>query len=287
MDKTAKKLLTLTTAIIIGIIGIVTFFSSINIVQEGTVKVVRRFGIITDTLTPGGLNMRFSWIHTVETFDIRIREADISFAANSSDAQIVNGHVAIHYRINPLMVTNIVQEFGSLQVLEARLHAMLLQETQNVFTTKTAMELIENRAMLAPEILNRLQTQVQANFHVFIENVALEHVGFSLAFNRAVENRVIADQALRQSELDAARDMVYAQRNLDVAGLEAEAVLVRTRADAEALAIMQDAWGDLGSEVRQIMLQQLAIDAWDGSLPAVLSLGDVNDFGLILDSILP
>jgi len=71
------------------IVGIITFFSSINIIQEGTVGVVRRFGVVTETITPGGLNMRFSWIHSVERFDVRMREADLHFAANTADAQIV------------------------------------------------------------------------------------------------------------------------------------------------------------------------------------------------------
>ena len=62
--------------VVLAIVAVITFFASVNIVQDGTVVVVRRFGEITETLTPGGFNLRFAWIHTTETFDVRVREAD-------------------------------------------------------------------------------------------------------------------------------------------------------------------------------------------------------------------
>jgi regulator of protease activity HflC (stomatin/prohibitin superfamily) len=279
------KTITIIIAIILAaIIGLITFVSSINIINEGEVGVVRRIGVVTETLTPGGLNMRFSWIHDVERFDVRIREADLNFVANSADAQIVEGHVAIHYRINSGTVINIVQEFGPLEAMENRLHAMLLQETQNVFALKTAMELVEGRATLGPEIHSRLQERVQTNFHVVIENVALEAMTFSSTFNQAVEARVVADQQLRQSELEAARDLVYAQRDLDKAGLEADAVVRRAMGEADAFRVMQEAWGALPPELRaNMLLSQLAIEKWNGVLPRVVG---GESFDLILSDII-
>jgi regulator of protease activity HflC (stomatin/prohibitin superfamily) len=276
-----KKLSILSALLVLAFIAVVTFFSSINIIQTGQVGVVRLFGNVTEILTPGGLNVRLSWFYTVDIYDVTVREVDIEFRAYSIDAQGVNGQVSIQYQINGGSAMVVAEQFGNMQNLEHRLHAMLLQETQNVFALKSAMELVEQRAYLSQEIWNRITT-LQNNFHITITNVAIEGMTFSHSFELAVEQRAVADQLLRQSELDAARDMVYAQRALDVARLEAEAVLVAVQADAEALAIMQEAWGDLGSEVREIMLRQLAIEAWDGVLPQVISGGE---FSLILDSI--
>jgi regulator of protease activity HflC (stomatin/prohibitin superfamily) len=280
----AKKLMVLICTLVIVFISAITFFTSINIIQEGQVGVVRRIGVVTDTITPGGLNLRFSWIHNVERFDVRVREADLQFVANSADAQIVNGHVAVHYRVNPGAVINIVQEFGPLEAMESRLHAMLLQETQNVFALKDAMSLVENRATLGPEIHARLQERVQHQFYVIIDNVALEGLAFSHTFNSAVEDRIVADQRLRQSRLEADRDLVYAQRDLDRAALEADAVVRRAQGEAEAFRVMQEAWGQLPPELRaQMLLQQMAIERWNGILPQVVS----SDFSLILESLAP
>jgi regulator of protease activity HflC (stomatin/prohibitin superfamily) len=272
------------TIILALIIAAVTAFSSINIIQDGTVGVVRRFGEIQETITPGGWNMRLSWIHDVEIFDVRVQEVDLRVNAYSIDAQNIRGHVSIQYRINPGAVEQIARQFGAVHVLEGMLHAMLLQEVQNVFALKTAMELVEQRAVLSGEIWDRLRL-LQDNFHVTITNVALEDLTFTQAFRDAVDQRVVADQRLMQAQIDAETARVQAQLALDVARLEAEAVLVAARVDAEALQIMQEAWGDLGSEVREIMLRQLAIEAWDGVLPQVISGGD--GFSLILDSFTP
>ena len=291
-----KKIFIIISASVLALVGLITFFTSINIIREGEIGVVRRIGVVTETLTPGGWNMRFSWIHDIERYDIRVREADLRFVANSSDAQIVEGQVAVHYRVNPVFVISIVQEYGPLEVMEARLHAMLLQETQNVFALKTAMQLVEGRANLGPEIQARLSERVQGQFYVLIDNVALEGMTFSHTFNQAVEARVVTDQQLMQSRLEAQRDIVYAERDRDRAQLEAEAMIHRAKGEAEAaierargeaaaFILMQEAWGALPPELRaQMLLQQMAIEAWDGVLPRVVG---GSDFGLILDSFAP
>ena len=259
----------------VGFIGIVTLFLSVNIIQTGQLGVVKRIGVVNEVLDPGGFNIRLFLIHTVERYDITVRETDLRFRAYTLDAQNVDGQVSVQYQINPAEVMIIAQQFGNLPNLERRLHAMLLQETQNVFALKSAMELVEQRATLSSQIWDRLRV-LQSNFHITITNVAIEGMGFSQSFETAVEQRAIADQALRQSQLDAERDMVYARRALEVSRLEAEAVLVGVRADAEALSIMQNAWGDLGAEIRDIMLRQLAIEKWNGVLPKVIGGGDFS-----------
>ena len=277
----AKRMLILAAVLVIAVITAATFFSSINIIQTGEVGIVRRLGVVTEVLHPGGLNTRLSWIYTVDIYDMTVREADLDFTAYSIDAQSVRGMVSIQYQLNPQTVMQVAGQFGPLSVLENRLHSMLLQETQNVFALKSAMELVEGRAYLSHEIWQRLSL-IASNFHVTITNVALEGMIFSAAFEQAVEQRAIADQLLRQAELDAARDMVYAQRALDVSRLEAESVLVKARADAESLEIMQAAWGELGLEVRDAMLRQMFFEQWDGVLPSVLT-GD--NLSLIMDGL--
>jgi len=85
---------------------------------------------------------------------------------------------------------------------------------------------------------------------------------------------------LRAEEV-AAQRIIYAENALEISEFEAAQVIVHANADADALKIMIEAWGDLGSEVREIMLRQQAINAWDGILPTVIG---GSDFSLILDN---
>jgi hypothetical protein len=254
---------------------------SIVFVRTEQAVAIRRLGVLSHTLSPGP-SFAFWPIDTQMRYDLRVQETDLDFSAHSTDAQIVMGRVSIQYQIIPNAVLDIAEQYGTIDRLESRLHPVLLQEAQNVFAMKSAMDLVQQRAALPMEIRARLE-QVASQFYVQITNVALEGMSFSPAFEQSIEQVAIADQALRQSELDAARDMVYANRALDVSRLEAEAILVQVRADAEALALMQAAWGDLGAEVREIMLRQLTIERWNGALPDVIG---GNDMGFIINGIM-
>jgi len=267
-----KKIRNMMVLVAVVILAGFIIIPSVFTVQTGEVVAVRRFGVVREAVHPG-IHFRLWGIHTRERFDVRVREVDINFATYSVDAQSVQGQVSIQYQLNPHAVITVTEEFGRLDMLESRLHAMLLQEIQNVFALSPAMQLVENRAYLSHDIRVRLNG-IADQFHVSITAVALEHLQFSTAFEYAVEQRLIAEQ-----ERD--RALVFANQQLEVARLEAQAVTVRARADAEALEIMQQAWGDLGEAVRDIMLRQLAIESWDGVLPQVVA--DSN-FSLILDS---
>ncbi|MCL2856829.1 MAG: SPFH domain-containing protein [Oscillospiraceae bacterium] len=259
-------------SIVILAMALLAVVPSIFTVQTGEVVAVRQFGVVREAVPPG-IHFRLWFIHSRERFDVRVREVDLNFATYSIDAQSVQGQVSIQYHLHPHAVVTVTEEFGRLEMLESRLHAMLLQEIQNVFASSPAMQLVEHRAELSGNIQRRIG-YIADQFHVTITAVALEHLQFSPAFEYAVEQRLIAEQ-----ERD--RALVFANQQLEVARLEAQAVTVRARADAEALEIMQQAWGDLGEAVREIMLRQLAIESWDGVLPQVVA--DSN-FSLILDS---
>jgi len=266
--------------VVILVVGI-TFVTSINIVSDGTVVVVRRFGEIRETLTPGGFNIRWSWWHDVETFDIRTREANIDFNAYSIDAQNVRGQVSIQYRINPGSVQFIAREFGTLEQLESMIYAMFNQQILNTIASRDAMYMIESMYQVNGDIQNMILPH-QESFHIIITNVALEGLQFSEAFRHAVDQRIVANQHQEQVRIEVETQRLQAELELDVARLQGEAVVVAAEADARALEVLMEIWTDLSGDVREIMLRQQALEVWDGVLPHTLVTSD--DFGLILNS---
>jgi len=281
MDNKQKSLLT-TVIVIAGILFVLVAFvivPSIRIVPQGEVFAVRRFGVVEESLQPG-LHFRLAFMHTVDSYDVLVRAETVTFAAHTTDAQSVRGYVTVQYRIDHHRIVDIAHEYGPMSLLVSRLQEVFLYETQNVFATKSAMDLVQQRALLAPEIRSRLEN-IAEQYFITIVMVTLEELAFSEDFERSIEMVAIANQERLRAEEEAARDMILAQRDLDVAELQADQVVVHAKADAEALRIMQEAWGDLGFEVRDVMLRQLAITAWDGVLPQVIG---GSDFSLILDN---
>jgi regulator of protease activity HflC (stomatin/prohibitin superfamily) len=275
-----RKLAILTCLSIAILIGAVTFFSSINIIQDGTVGVVRRFGEITETVTPGGWNVRLSWIHDVQIFDIRTREATMEFNAYSVDAQNIRGQISIQYRLNPGAVQLVAREFGTLEQLESMIHAMFNQQILNTIASRTATYLIEQMYLVEGEVTQRILPH-EANFHITVTNIALEGLQFSDAFRQAVDQRIVAREHQEQTRIEVETERLRADLALEVARLEGEAVVVAAEADARAIQVMLEVWDELTTEVRDIMLRQLAIEVWDGVLPNVVGGGD---FSFILDN---
>ena len=278
--KPAIKIGILVCLLIAGLIGAVTFFSSINIIQDGTVGVVRRFGQITETITPGGWNVRLSWIHDVQIFDIRTREATMDFNAYSVDAQNIRGQISIQYRLNPGAVQLVAREFGTLEQLESMIHAMFNQQILNTISSRTATYLIEQMYLVEGEVHGRILPN-ESNFHITVTNIALEGLQFSDAFRAAVDQRIVAREHQEQTRIEVETERLRADLALEVARLEGEAVVVGAEADARAIQVMLEVWDDLTTDVRDIMLRQLAIEVWDGVLPNVVGGGD---FSFILDN---
>ena len=262
------------------IIGLITFFSSINIVQDGTVGVVRRFGEITEIITPGGWNVRLSWIHDVQIFDVRTREANMEFNAYSVDAQNIRGQISIQYRLIPGAVVLVAREFGTLEQLESMIHAMFNQQILNTIASRTATYLIEQMYLIEGEIHARILPN-EINFHITVTNIALEGLQFSDAFRQAVDARIVAREHQEQTRIEVETERLRADLALEVARLEGEAVVVAAEADARAIQVMLEVWDDLTTDVRDIMLRQLAIETWDGSLPNVVGGGE---FSFILEN---
>jgi regulator of protease activity HflC (stomatin/prohibitin superfamily) len=277
-----KTQIGLSVLVFIAILAGVVIVPSLHMVRTEEAAVVRVWGEV-DRIAPPGLNFVFWVPNQVERFDLAVREQSFSFSAYSIDAQNVRGYVTVLYQIeSPAAAMEIARTFVSMQNLESSIAGVFLQEIQNVFALKSAMEIVEQRAVLSHEIHQRLNDAVENRFHVNVAMVAVGNIEFSIAFEQAVEERMISEQAIIRAEAEAERALIIANQQLEVARLESMAVVVAAQADADALAIMQDAWGDLGTEVREIMLRQLMITSWDGVMPRVIG-GSGGEMQFIID----
>jgi regulator of protease activity HflC (stomatin/prohibitin superfamily) len=120
------------------------------------------------------------------------------------------------------------------------------------------------------------------NMNIVINNVILEDLYFFFFFKRAVETRMRAEQEMLMAELERERALIQANQQLEIAQKQGEALVIAATADAESLKIMQNAWGELGGEVREAMLRQMFFESWNGILPQVVG-GD--NLGLIMDGL--
>lgn len=242
---------------------------SIFSIQTGEVGVVKRFGAVKEIVGPG-LHFKLWFLHHIQKYDIKTRQIQLEFQAYSKDAQTVTGQLAVQFQIKPEMTMEIVRQYGSIDALEQKLKAIILERSKSVFSDKGAMTIIETRSSLSSEIENRVAAMA-TQYHVIVTAVALEDFSFNDAFENAVEQKMIAEQEKLRANYDKEKAIIKAEELLEVAEREAAGVVKKANGDAEALRIMRNAWSASSAEVKEAMLRQTFYEKWNGILPEVMA----------------
>jgi len=253
---------------------------SIFSISTGEVGVVKVFGEAKSIVSPG-IHFEFWISNTVERYDIKTRQINLTFEAYSKDAQTITGILAVQYQLMPDKLIEINSQYGSINALEEKLRANIIERAKSVFSDKGAMVIVEGRSSLSGEIEQRI-APMMAPYYVTITTVALEDIAFNEAFESAVEQKMVAEQEKLRAEYDKEKAIIKAEESLAVAEREAKAVIEKAQGDAEALLIMQEAWSSLTPEVKEAMLTEMFYAKWNGVLPEVMA-GDSID--LILNGL--
>lgn len=248
-------------------------------IDSGEVAVVKVWGEAKE-VKGEGFNFD-SWISTKYIkYDLKTQEINSSISAYSQDAQSMTAGLTVQFRIQADKVLNINKEYGTLDVLTERIKAISEEKAKVVISQSSAMSLIETRSELSTKVETAINSAV-SQYYIDITMVVVTDITFSEAFENTVEDKMIAEQEKLKAEYEKEKAIIQAEQKLEVAKLEAEAQLekamkeaeateVRAEAEANALKIIETAWKEIDPEVRQVMLQEMAIESWNGSLPETM-----------------
>lgn len=238
---------------------------SIRVVEANEVAVVKYWGEAKEIRTSGThFNDYISSSYVY--YPISIQQIDNEIQAYSQDAQAMTAKLVVQYKVQADKVINITKEYGDNEVLKTRIQSIAEEKVKSVLSKKQAMAIIETRATLSSDILTAMEGAFDS-YYVVVTNVVINDISFSEAFEQAVENKMIAEQDQLKAEYEKQKKITEAEALLEVAKKEAEASIEKSKGDAEALKIMQEAWDNLSTEVKEVMLKQLAIESWNGQLP--------------------
>lgn len=162
-------------------------------------------------------------------------------------------------------------------MIETKLIEPAIQESVKASTAKfTAEELITKRQQVSMEMMNVLKQKLQAN-GILVLDINIVDYQFSAEFNKAIENKVRAEQEALAEKNVLEKIKYEAQQRIEKARGEAEATKLRAQAESEAIRIKTQAIQMQGGN-DYVRLQW--IDKWDGKLP-VTSMG--NNTPVIVD----
>lgn len=279
-DETYKRVwkpLWLTSAIASVVLSLVSLGvlvlvpASYHQVEAGEVAVVKVWGEAKEVRTAG---LHFDlWInHRYEIYDAKVQQVDVITSAYSNDGQAMDIEIVVQYQIQQENILNIAKSYGNLSMLESRIGTVTLERTKAVLSQRSAMEIIEERGTISQQVTQSVEDAITGDYYVNVSTVVLTDISFSSAFEKTIEDKMIAEQQKQKQEIEA-------QAKLEVAKLEAEAkkaladaeaYSTEKKAEAEAKAIesVQEAWNLITDDnVRQAIIQKLAIEKWNGELP--------------------
>ncbi len=251
-------------------------FGCFVIVESGHVGVVRRLGAVQMDALPEGIHGKIPLVDSVIEVDIRLRKAESEAQAASKDLQVVRTQVAVQYSMNGQVMPLTFQKIGTRSVVETTLVSPAIMESVKAVTALyTAEDLVTNRA----EVKNKIQLAIEDFINTTLQqkdvggalslaNVAITDFDFSDEFNRAIEEKVKAEQEALKAKNEKLRrvtqaEAAAAERTL-AADAEAYQIEVASKARAEAIRREAEALRDNPS-----LIQLRIAEKWDGQLPQV------------------
>ena len=218
---------------LIGLIGMVTVPSSWHTVEAGEIAVVKHLGEAKNVRT-AGTYFDFWITEKYEYYDAKVQNMSITTQAYSKDAQTMDIAMNVQYKIDESKVIDIANQYGTIDMLANRIESIATEKTKATLSSYSAMNIIETRSTISPLVEQTIKDAVDAEYCVEIVAVVLTNIDFSEAFEKTVEDKMIAEQEKLKAEYEKETAIVNAEKELEVAKLQAQAKIEKAKADAEA-----------------------------------------------------
>ncbi|MEG4009040.1 prohibitin family protein [Microcoleus sp. Pol11C1] len=225
------------------------------LVGAGERGVVMRFGKVQDAILDEGIHPILPIVTSVKTISVRVQKTDLKADAASKDLQSITTDLAVNWNVDPAKVNQVFQQVGDEEQIVTSILSPAISEVLKAATSKkTAEEIITKRTELKTEIDNSLKKRLEP-YGVIVRDVSLINFGFSPEFSKAIESKQIAEQEAKQAEFTVQK-----------ATQDAQAEINRAKGKAEAQRLQRQT---LTAEI----LQQQAIEKWNGQFPTVMGGG--------------
>lgn len=209
-------------------------------VDNGEIAVVKHLGQVTGTREPG-MHTEFWMTNSYVKLDTKVRQVDITTAAYSHDKQTMDIQMTVQYQIKKDKATDIVINYGNLEMLEARIQSVAIERMKSVLSNEDAVSIIETRGTISANVANAVEDAVGDNYYVDITTVALTNIDFSDTFEQSVEQSMVARQEVERAKAEAEKAIAAAEGRVKVAEQEAKAKVEAAKAEAEAKRLAAEA----------------------------------------------
>jgi regulator of protease activity HflC (stomatin/prohibitin superfamily) len=270
---TNRGLVGTVVAVLVGLILLTVVGGSFYTVDQGERGVILRNGKVVGTAEPG-LGFKLPIVDSIREINVQTQARVYKdVMVYSRDQQNAGLQVSVNYRLASDKVEQIYSEFGGQDGIVSRLlDRQVPEEVKNVFGKFNAVTAIQERARLGMEIQEAIQ-KAASNPMLIVESVQVENIDFSDAYEKSIEQRMLAEVEVQKVQQNAEREKVQAE--IAVIQAKAQADAVKLQGDAEAHAI-----NARGKALRDnpALIELVQAEKWDGKLPTTMVPGQTVPF---------
>src|SRR5476651_1705313 len=274
LARTGSKLLTALVAVVV----LVSVVSSFSVIAPGNTGVI--FNIWTGSLrsVPQGMALRMPWITQVQSYPTALRTytmvrrtsegsavGDDSIDLPTREGQHITQDISVTYNTSEDKAGQVFKSFRGADI--SAIEATFVRRTIITVAQNTAGQMSLSEVISAKR--NKLQDNIQKSlsielekmgFHLDKVNLGASHLPQSL--EKQMQEKMAAQQQAQQAEYELQKQQMLAKAAVAKAEGEAQSVIVRAKADAEANRMIQ-------STLTTNLIHSKAIDKWNGALPQV------------------
>lgn len=225
-------------------------------------------GVLPQTAKEG-LALKIPLWQSIYFFDKRIQEYTMSIApdegalkrddsldAPTSDGQTVKVDATVIFKINQENASKVLSEIGP-DYVEKLIRPASRSEIRMAVSKFTAPEIYSSKRRDAEKLMTKELQDLLSPQNILISQVLLRGVYFTPEYSKAIEDKMIAEQKIKQAEYEVKE-----------ATQRAEAKIAEAKGLAEAQNLQK---ASLTAEY----LQLEATKKWDGKLPQYVGSGSV------------
>ncbi len=227
---------------------LVAAFSCFDIVPAGFKGVKLTMGAVDGTVLDEGLSFKIPFVQSIVHVDARVKKYTVEGETSASkDMQSITTNVAVNYRVDGENVDALYQNL-SLNYEDTIIAPAVSECIKSVTSQYTAEEAITRRSEISAQIKETLKERL-ADKYIFVDSLNITDLTFSAAFDKAIEEKQVAEQNALKAKYDLERIKT-----------EAEQAVIQAQGEAEAMQIKNEALSDSIIELE-------FLEKWDGKMP--------------------
>lgn len=246
-------------------------------ISSGYAGVLSNFGSVQPMPLAPGLHLVIPFYQQAIPVSVQPQTVTSDETASTHDLQNVNTSVAVTFHVAPEDAPQFYQNFRNFETLGSRIIAPAISNDVKAVTANyDAEELVTKRDAVDAQIKELIVASL-APYHLTVEAVNVSNFAFSEAYSQAIEQKQVAQQQALQAQYTLQQTQISAQQQVVQARAQADAAVATAQGQAQALLLTADAQAKANTMIAQSLtpavLQQKALDRWDGTLPHYLTAG--------------